>query len=178
MFSLHFISVRYLLTLLSALFISLSLLSGCSRSPLSGSANYNCGEGDRVISLERLFCVYTSTRRARPEMSAGEEALTDMGIGDEAGAEAGDRMLDPLCPAELPMLYVYDTLYICAAEDALSLEVIESVVASWSSEYFPENQSSTSSSRDAGISDEGIGIVRIRDMDIITDMTLDMTLIP
>jgi len=110
-------------------------------------------------------------------MSAGEDA-TDIGIVDEAGTEAGDTMLDPLCPAELPMLYVYDTLSICAAEDALSLEVIESVVAAWSSEHFPEDMGSTSSSRDAGVSDEGIGVVRIRDMELTRDMVLDMALIP
>ena len=137
----------------------LTLVWGCSRSPLSGSANYACGDGDRIISLDRLFCVYTSARRARPEMNAGEESTA----GTEVIPVAGNDVIEPLCPEELPALYTYDTLYICAAEDSLQLAVIESVVAAWSGTYSLADMSSEVV-RDQGVQDDGIGILRVRDM--------------
>ena len=181
------ISIHHLLMSLSCVLI---LISGCSRSPLAGSANYDCGEGDRVISVERLFCVYTSARRERPEMIAGEESESMPVAGDEtpagtgtisiageenqAGTEftpgAGEEVLAPFCPAELPVLYTYDTLYICAPEEGLSIEVIEAVVAAWSSEYFSADMV-PADARDQGVTDEGIGVV-------IEPMVRDATISP
>lgn len=150
-----------------------ALWSGCSRSPLAGSANYDCGEGDRVIVLERLFCVYTSTRQARLEPSAGEEMRAGetmiAGVESMAGAEvmpvAGDSSSDPFCPAELPEVYIYDTLYVCAAEGQLELEVIEAVVAAWSEAHFSDDMSPMST-LDLGVTDEGIGILSVRDASV------------
>ena len=156
-----------------------ALWSGCSRSPLTGSANYDCDEGDRVIVLERLFCVYTSAHQARPEprageqMSAGEQLsageVMNAGAESMAGTEvmtvAGDSSSDPFCPVELPELYVYDTFFICAAEGQLELELIESVVAAWSELYAPDDMSPTSVP-DLGVTDEGVGILSVRDASI------------
>ena len=135
---------------LGALSLGLSFTSGCSRSPFLGSTHYGCGEGDRVIVAEHLFCVFTSAREARPVMIAGEEAV--------AGAEmppSGGESMTPLCPEATPVLYVYDSLYICSAESEVSAELIESVVVRWGQEYFE------APTADQGTRDMGIGLVSL-----------------
>lgn len=137
---------------LGALSLGLSFASGCSRSPYLGSAHYGCGDGDRVIVAEHLFCVFTSAREARPVMSAGEEVV--------AGAEmppSGGESMTPLCPEATPNLYVYDSLYICSAESEVSAELIESVVVRWGQEYFEAPVEAPGA--DQGARDMGIGLV-------------------
>lgn len=131
---------------LSVACIVYALNFGCSRSPLDGSANYDCAGGDRVLSASRLFCVYTEPRESRPAHAEGEA-----NAGAEVPNEADSDSI--FCPIALPEVYVYDTLYICAAEPALSDELIESVIVMWGREHLDET------ANDQGVSDSGIGVL-------------------
>ena len=136
----------------------LCTLSACSRSPLDGSAQFDCGDGDRVISAEHLFCVYRSPRSAREDPDqGGETSAGEM----SAGTNADEREAIAQCPLETPHLYVYDTLYICSAERVVSDEIIESAAATWLREYDDANDDNEDEGGEE--TDSGIGTLELDD---------------
>ena len=98
-------------------------MSACSRSPYQGSATFDCQGGDRLIVNERLFCVYRERRLSRPNMS---DMMLDTIENDST---------EEYCLPELAYAYVYETLTICTDDETLEAELIDAVVASWTTEY-------------------------------------------
>lgn len=105
----------------------------CDRSPYSGSANFDCGEGDRILVTERLFCVYTSPHQ-------------DFSRGEDGGVVIPPSPL-PECPEVLPFAHAYETLTLCSSDTELDPRVIEAAVVAWVTEY---TEADADASLDAG----------------------------
>ena len=138
------------------------MMISCTRSPYLGSAHYACGDGDRVLSTERLFCVYQDARQTRPQDQ--DQGVTDAGTLDLAGMEVSSS--PSYCPPELPYAYTYDTLTLCAAEEDLDPLIVEAAVAQWGQEFAER--------------DEGMDEPLLRDAGVISpaDGSVDEPILP
>lgn len=119
--------------------LSLSVLAiGCQRPSLGGVQTLDCGAGDRVVSLSRVFCVYDQSSTSGGLGGGGAGVTGGAAGGTSATGQAGAEANQPevtRCPEALPYAYQFAGLMICSREGTLSPSVIEAAAATWASEY-------------------------------------------
>ena len=117
-----------------------ALLSACQRPTLGGVQAVDCGSGDRVVSLSRVFCVYDQLSASPPSAGTAGTAGTIGQGGSEAGGVAGQVSAGVessalTCPEALPYAYSFAGLTICSREGTLSPNTIEAVAAQWATDF-------------------------------------------
>lgn len=129
---------------LQSLMAILSLILGCQRPTLGGVQTLDCGIGDRLVSLSRVYCIYDQETQGHDLMAGMTMAGSMMGGSLMSGREDQPAVSLPIdCPDQLPYEYQFSGLTICSREGMLSPNVIEAVAAQWVREFGVRNMSSS-----------------------------------
>jgi hypothetical protein len=174
-----------------SIFVIFSLFvigQSCSRSPYQGSAAYDCEGGDRVILNERLFCVFNELRYTREINSNNMVDQDNEGIDLDTGIEQTVIEMDDMgigesqvmsqqkyCPPTVPIAFRYETLTLCSAGE-ISNELLEAVVAEWTTLYNQSEDSASDMNSDAVFIDYGIVNDELNPDGEVSNQTNDMAM--